>query len=149
MRCMGAKELLEQIKNLDYKIKLLTERIEELERMLQPGIEYNKIGGAPRESYHPDTRVNIIYKLSDTKEDLIERRAELFAIKSQLTKAISLMDNRAHMEILVRRYFYNQQWSEIAKEMKYNIRWCFRLHEQAIAELDKILNKPPTSHMDR
>ena len=136
---MGAKELLEQIKNLDYKIKLLTERIEELERMLQPGIEYNKIGGAPRDSYHPDTRVNIIYKLSDTKEDLIERRAELFTIKSQLTKAIAKMNNKSHMEVLVRRYFNNQSWHTISKQMGYAISHLHRLHNQAIDELDEIL----------
>lgn len=136
---MGAKELLEQIKNLDYKIKLLTERIEELERMLQPGIEYNKIGGAPRDSYHPDTRVNIIYKLSDTKEDLIERRAELFAIKSQLTKAISKMNSKPHMEVLVRRYIDAQSWNKISIEMGYSVRHCFRLTSQAIDMLDEIL----------
>lgn len=137
---MGARELLEEIKSLDYKIKILTERIIELEAMLQPGIEYEKIGSVPRNSYHPDTRVNIIYKLSDTKEDLILRRAELYAIKSQLTKAISKMENKAHIEIIVRRYYNNQRWEKISKEMGYSIRQCFRLNEQAIAELDEIIN---------
>lgn len=136
---MDARELLEQIRSLDYKIKILTERILELEAMLQPGIEYNKIGSVPRNSYHPDNRVNIIYKLSDTKEDLIVRRAELYAIKSQLTKAMSKMDNKAHIEILVRRYWNNQRWEKISKEMGYSVRQCFRLIDQAIAELDEIL----------
>lgn len=138
---MGARELLEEIKSLDYKIKILTERIIELEAMLQPGIEYEKIGSVPRNSYHPDTRVNIIYKLSDTKEDLILRRAELYAIKSQLTKAISKMENKAHIEIIVRRYYHNQRWEKISKEMGYAISWCYKLHEQAIVELDKILQE--------
>lgn len=138
---MDARELLEQIRSLDYKIKILTERILELEAMLQPGIEYNKIGSVPKNSYHPDNRVNIIYKLSDTKEDLIVRRAELYAIKSQLTKAMSKMENKAHIEILVRRYWNNQRWEKISNEMGYAISWCYKLHEQAIAELDIILKE--------
>lgn len=135
---MSAREMLEEVQRLDYKVKMLTDRIIELEAMLLPGIEYDKIGSMPR-GYITDNRTNIIYKLSDTKEILIQRRAELFQKKSDLMRYMADLSKKEYIEVLDRRYFNRQKWEVIAEEMHYSHRYIFRLCDLAISELDSII----------
>ena len=135
---MSAREMLEEVQRLDYNVKMLTDRIIELEAMLLPGIEYDKIGSMPR-GYITDNRTNIIYKLSDTKEILIQRRAELFQKKSDLMRYMTCLSKREYIEVLDRRYFNRQKWEVIAEEMHYSHRYIFRLCDLAISELDNII----------
>lgn len=137
---MGAREMLEEVSRLDYKVKMLTDRIIELEAMLLPGIEYDKIGSMPK-GYIQDNHTNIIYKISDTREVLIERRAELFAKKSKLMRYMAELPKKEYIEVLDRRYFNRQKWEVIADEMHYSYRYIFRLCDLAITELDKIIGQ--------
>ena len=137
---MGAREMLEEVSKLDYKVKMLTDRIIELEAMLLPGIDYDKIGSMPKGYIH-DNRSNIIYKLSDTKEVLIAKRAELFQKKSNLMRYMTELSKKEYIEVLDRRYFNQQKWEVIAEEMHYSHRYIFRLCDLAIMELDSIIGQ--------
>lgn len=133
---MTAREMLEEVRSLDLKVKLITDRIIELEAMLMPGIDYDKVGVQGSKG---DNRVNIIYKLSDTREELIAKRAELFALKSEIVVAMSQLSRAVYIQVLDLRYFQRKKWYAVARSMHYDIRWCQRLCEQAIQELDEIL----------
>lgn len=137
---MTAREMLEEMNSLEYKVRMINDMVLELEAMLLPGVEYGKIGSMPQ-GYHADHRVNIIYKLSDAREELIAKRAELYAIRSKLMLAMSQLTNASYVQVLDLRYFQHKRWHAIARTMHYNERWTQRLAEKAIEQLDVIMHE--------
>lgn len=59
----------------------------------------------------------------------------LYQIKLEIASAISLVEDSALRNLLIKRYLQFKTWEQIATEMNYSCRQIVRLHEKALREV--------------
>lgn len=137
---MNGKEYLEQIKNVDIRIQLIHNEIEELQAMLEyQGINYDHIGSSPKNSYKEDKRTMFIYELMKKHNELVEQYSLLVNTKESVRKVITQLENPKEIEVLFRRYFMFQKISNISHDMHYSKAQVYRLLEEGEQNIEKIL----------
>lgn len=78
---------------------------------------------------------DVIDQLSELRKESIKAIEECADRAEEVYRLINqLEDSRLH-EVLSRRYIQGQPWEKIAREIGYDERWTYRLHEQALEEL--------------
>ena len=61
---------------------------------------------------------------------------ELVRLREKIQKMIqSVSDDTLHL-LLEYRYLNHMTWEKIADKMSYDVRWVFRLHKKALAQLE-------------
>lgn len=66
---------------------------------------------------------------------LDERIDELVAIKEEIIRAVSMIDNSRHRTLLISRYTRFMTWERISDEMHYSVRNVMKLHDKALQAL--------------
>lgn len=135
---MTTHEYLNQIYRLQEKITSLTlyeERLRcEAERVSAPPFDKIRVSGsAPR-----DTSA-VMAKLADCEAELVRTRMEMITKRDKIVKEIQeLGDEDSHyVELLTRRYVLFEQYSDIAKKMRYTETHVFRLRKAALAAFEE------------
>lgn len=69
---------------------------------------------------------------------LIDSRIDrLYQVKNEILTVISVVENNTYRTLLILRYVQFKTWEEIADCMGYEVRWVYKLHEQALCECKK------------
>lgn len=72
-------------------------------------------------------------------EDKVERYLdELTDLLLTISNQIDLIPNFNHRQVLRERYIVGEKWEDIAVNMHYSMRRIYKLHEEALEELDKV-----------
>lgn len=138
---MTSKEYLGKIRDIDAKIQIIQDQISELKAMIEyQGINYDKIGFMAKNSYQEDKRIQMIYRLMELHEDLINQYSLLASYKEEAKNIITSLDNPIQTEILYRKYFMYQKISTISKEMNYSRKQIDRIHHTALENVEKLIN---------
>lgn len=136
---MTAKEYLNQVRNLESKMKILKEEIDTLREMvvstgaIQQG---ERVLSSGTQDKMADTICTIEEKIEEWNIEvrtLVEVRAEVMAV-------ISKVSNEVCREILYKRYCQSKKWEEIAIEMDMSYRHTTRLHGMGLQEIEKLMN---------
>ena len=135
---MTARDQLQGVRRIQRQINIKLERIEELETIV------NKVNTAysnmPRGSHDPHRREATLAELIDMKNELMDMVDELIDEEKYIRYAIDEMTDETHKDIIEQVYINGKNLSDIADSMGITARQIYRLRDNAIAEMEMILN---------
>ena len=134
---MTAKEYLNQVRNLESKMKMLKEEIDTLREMVV------STGAVQQEervmsSGAQDKMAETICKINEKEDDWNNLMREFALARAEVIISIQKLNNTDYEQILYKRYCQSKKWEEIAMEMNYSYRWILKLHGRALEEFRKI-----------
>ena len=135
---MDAREYLNQGYKLDQRINSKLEALSNLNDLsTKCTATYSDMPRNPNRgsSRTEDTIVKII-DLEHSINDDIDRLVDL---KRDIIKLIGAVKEPELQMLLELRYVCYKTWEQVAVEMYYSIQHIHRLHDKAIAEIDKLL----------
>lgn len=136
---MNAKEYLEQIRSNKVRIQMCRYEIEEMESLLgvhSPALD--KVGATPRNSYVAD-RTQLILKVSERKEELEKELIGYIEFEAAAKEKLKLLTNPKEVDVLFRRYFLGQSYTDMAQAMNYTDRALLYIHNAGIRHLQELL----------
>lgn len=117
---MEAKNRLMQINKKEKEVRILSTKIESMERYLQNAtVSYDP---APKTASGKE-RSEIIAELVDMKEKFVELLHDIEISRLELIHEIENLDNEEHAYYLKMRYIYGLDYKQIAYQEHYNIQW--------------------------
>lgn len=118
---------------LDSKIRRLESKIEELRTCLEPNaIRYD----VDRVNTSPDDMTSKIFAEIDEAERMChELRLQKAAVIFEINKAIENLSNDSVKDVLNGFYIAKKKMPDIARELNYELSWCYRLRRVGIEEL--------------
>ena len=136
---MTAKEYLNQVRNLESKMKILKEEIDTLREMV---VSTGAIQQGERvlSSGTQDKTAETICKINEKECEWNDLMREFALARANVIINIQKLNNPEYEQILYKRYCQSKKWEEIALEMNYTYQWVCKLHGRALLELDKVLN---------
>lgn len=136
---MTAKEYLNQVRNLESKMKILKEEIDTLREMV---VSTGAIQQGERvlSSGTQDKMAETICKINEKECEWKDLMREFALARANVIINIQKLNNPEYEQILYKRYCQSKKWEEIALEMNYTYQWVCKLHGRALLELDKVLN---------
>lgn len=136
---MTTKEYLNQVRNLESKMKILKEEIDTLREMV---VSTGAIQQGERvlSSGTQDKMAETICKINEKECEWNDLMREFALARANVIINIQKLNNPEYEQILYKRYCQSKKWEEIALEMNYTYQWVCKLHGRALLELDKVLN---------
>ncbi len=135
---MTAKEYLQRIRSERLEIQQFEERIEKQRYSLLPsGIRYD----VDKVQTSPDDPMMRVYAEIDKLDRKIKEHLERLTTHYNIAMSnIMLLDKSEHRQVLV-LYYLGQElltWQMVAERMSFSEQRIYQLHNEAIAELEKI-----------
>jgi DNA-directed RNA polymerase specialized sigma subunit len=135
---MTAKEYLQRIRSERLEIQQFEERIEEQRYSLLPsGIRYD----VDKVQTSPDDPMMRVYAEIDKLERKIKEHLERLTTRYNIAMSnILLLDKSEHRQVLALYYLGQERltWEMVAERMSFSEQRIYQLHNEAIAELEKI-----------
>ncbi|KOA21163.1 hypothetical protein CLHOM_02930 [Clostridium homopropionicum DSM 5847] len=135
---MTAKEYLRQLSRTEAFINAKKQRAEALRRLAETssspvmnGMPRNPNGGG-------STMAEAICKAIMIESEIKEDEIALQERKVFLLELIGKIENTEHQTVLIKRYFEKLSWDRIAECMFYSTRWIYKLHGQALEDLEGV-----------
>ncbi|MBQ1294661.1 MAG: hypothetical protein IIY21_11520 [Clostridiales bacterium] len=142
---MTAKEYLQRIRSERLEIQQFEERIEEQRYSLLPsGIRYD----VDKVQTSPDDPMMRVYAEIDKLERKIKEHLERLTTRYNIAMSnILLLDKSEHRQVLALYYLGQERltWAMVAEKMAYSEQHIYELHNDAIAELERIWNNQSES----
>lgn len=135
-----AKEYLNQVRNLETKMKILKEEIDTLREMV---VSTGAVQQQERvmSSGAQDRMAETICKINEKEEEWNQLMREFALARAEVIISIQKLNNTDYEQILYKRYFQSKKWEEIAMEMNYSYQWVCKLHGRALLEIEKVINR--------
>ena len=135
---MTAKEYLSQAYKIDDDINSKLEQIASLRELATKATSViSDMPGSPNRNLHK--MEDAIVKLTDLEAELNEDINRLASLKVNITRMIKKVSNRQERNVLEKRYLCYESWEQISVDMNYSIQHTFRIHDQALTEIEKFL----------
>lgn len=135
---MTAKEYLSQAKYLDMRINSKIQQLSSLNDLAKKCT--TALTGMPRNpSGSTSTMAETINKIIDLQQDINADIDTLVDLKRDIMDVIKSVQNQEAQTILEKRYLCFLSWEQIAVDMKYSIQYSFKIHDQALEEIEKSL----------
>ena len=139
MEEITAKEYLNQVRNLETKMKILKEEIDTLRELVV------STGAVQQEervmsSGAQDRMAETICKINEKEEEWNQLMREFAITRAEVIISIQKLNNSDYEQILYKRYCQSKKWEEIALELNYSYQWVCKLHGRALLEIEKIIN---------
>jgi len=135
---MTAKEYLQRIRSERLEIQQFEERIEEQRYSLLPsGIRYD----VDKVQTSPDDPMMRVYAEIDKLERKIKEHLERLTTRYNIAMSnILLLDKSEYRQVLALYYLGQERltWEMVAERMSFSEQRIYQLHNEAIAELEKI-----------
>ena len=135
---MKAKEFLQKAYRIDQRINSKLEQVTSLRELATKAtatLQDSPIKG----SRHVHSMEDIIAKMADLETEINQNIIELVELKGEIVSVIQKIDNPEHQTLLELRYLCFKTWEQIAVEMYYSVRNIYKLHDQAMAIVQKNL----------
>ncbi len=135
---MTAKEYLSQAFWIDVGIGSKLEQIDSLNALATKATTtFSEVpfSGTP----NPHRTEDIIIKIIDLENRIKDDMKKLVDQKAEIVDTISQIESPEQRTVLEKRYLCFMPWEEVAARTNYSIQHVFRLHGQALKEVDEIL----------
>ena len=132
-----ARWYLNQARIMSAKAKAKQEEIEKIESLLLQGVSFEEKLGSGN---NLNKNEHIIYRLIELKDQLNYQLAELVEKQVEIMGMIDRLSSAEEISILHKRYLQSKKFIVIADEMNYSERQVYRVHDQAVADIQKLLN---------
>lgn len=137
---MTAKEYLNQAYRLDQRVDQKLMLIESLRSMTQKVTSSHK-DNVVTYTHNVTSLEDTIIRLMEAETELNQQIDALVDLKREIMKSINALNNIDLELVIMKRYLHYLSWEEIAREMRFSVRWVHSLHTRALTELDAILQK--------
>lgn len=97
--------------------------------------------GFPKRKEPLDKVSVLAAKLADLTAEIAERRTEALLKKNEIRKTILKLKDTRYIQILTERYMLLNRWEQIAVNLNYSWRYTLKLHDRALEEVQKIIDK--------
>ena len=131
---MTSKDYLARGLYLDRRIKCKAEQLVELKCLatkVTSMLNDVKVQTAKNDHKQED----IIIKIVEYREELLQDMDRLMEIKKETKKAIDTVEGDEERMILEMRYLLYMRWEEIAAKLGYSIQHIFRMRNKALAQV--------------
>jgi DNA-directed RNA polymerase specialized sigma subunit len=136
---MTARDFLSRAYKIDLRINSKREQIERLNALATKctstitGMPHN-----PSPSISP--MADAVCQIIDLENEIARDLQELIRVKKEIVDTIRNVVNLEYQTLLEMRYIGEATWEEIAVNMHYSSKWLHRIHEGALAAVEKIIN---------
>lgn len=139
MLMSGAREYLEEIEAEKHHIDRLRKEIDQIRRSINllPGVTYD--GDRIQTSTTDDHVLAAVEDLIDKERRLADLIQEYHEDRLARIDLINRLANDKHRSILAARYVDGLRWWTIQKRLKISESSIFRLHREAMEELEKMM----------
>jgi len=128
---MTAKQYLMRVTSADQMINSKLEQIETLRNMASMGSKLmTDMPGSPNRNIH--RMENTIVKIVELEKEINRDIDKLVDLKTEVYAVINAIKNAEYKTLLEQRYLCDRDWKDIAKYMKYNERYVYKLHGKAL-----------------
>lgn len=136
---MNIKDYLENAFRIDHRIASKLEQIVSYNALATKAT--STFSGLPGGNKDIHRMENTIIKIVDLEREVNDQIDELIDIKTDITHMIAKLQNPEYRLVLELRYLNMKSWEQISVELGYNSRHARRMRDEAICELEKIVNK--------
>ena len=129
---MTVKEYLRQLWCMDRTIDIKYRELEKLRAEIgirQMPDNADRVTGS---GYPQDHVADTVIQILQLQEKLNEALGRYIELKQKITEQIDGMENQAYKDILTCRYVLMMTWEDVAATMKYDRRYCFKIHGRAL-----------------
>ena len=128
---MSTKDYLSQAYRIDQRINSKLAQVMSLRDLL--GKATGTLSGAPKAATpNPHSMEDTIAKMVDLENDINEDIDALVDLKAEIMRRIKRVENTEYQTILELRYLCFKRWEVIAVELGYDLRYLYKLHDQAL-----------------
>lgn len=132
-----ARWYLNQARIMSAKAKAKQEEIEKIESLLLQGVSFGEKLGSGNDL---NKNEHIIFRLIELKDQLNWQLEELIEKQVEIMGMIDRLSSAEEISILHKRYLQSKKFVVIADEMSYSRQQVYRIHDQAVADIQKLLN---------
>jgi DNA-directed RNA polymerase specialized sigma24 family protein len=136
---MTAREYLERARTLDGEIEAKREHLARLRSQLTGRAQV--ITGMPGGGRADWT--DTVARAVELERELIASIDGMLALRREISQMIARVPDGRHRQLLELRYLCGKKWEEVAEAMSYDVRWIYQLHEDALAEVEKLMEVHP------
>jgi len=136
---MNAKEYLNQAYRLDQRITSKLEQVSAL-RALTQKVTASYEGEVVSHTRNVTSLEDTIIRLMEAESELNAAIDTLVDLKREVYATIQKVAKPEYQFLLEMRYLCFKSWVEIADQMHLEEHYVFRVHGQALKEVEKILN---------
>ena len=131
---MTAKEYLSQARSIEFKLKIMAEQLQSLKDIAENVT--SSLDDMPKAaSPNIQSMEDAIVRMVDLKDIM---RSELSRL-AEINDTISTIPDPFQQAVLVKRYLKYLRWSDVALELHISKSHVYRLHNNALIEIEKIL----------
>lgn len=131
---MTAKQYMTLVTSADQRINSKLEQIETLRNMAAMGSKLmTDMPGSPNRNIH--RMENTIVKIIELEREINDDIDKLVDFKAEVYGIINALENEEFKTLLEQRYLCGRDWKDIAKYMRYNERYIYKLHGKALEAL--------------
>ena len=136
---MTGREYMDTIRRVRREIRLLSEQVER-DTVMAAGVSAIRYDKDPVQvSPSGDRMVDIVARIAENTDTLKQRISYLQELEN-LVRVYLVNLREDHERVLTLHYLDGLSWIAVSESMGYSERHVFRLHDQALAELDELLN---------
>ena len=136
---MNAKDYLNQAYRLDQRISSKLEQVSAL-RSLTQKVTASYEGEVISHTRNVTSLEDTIIRLMEAESELNAAIDTLVDLKRDVYATIQKVEKPEYQFLLEMRYLCFKSWVEIADQMHLEEHYVFRVHGQALKEVEKILN---------
>ena len=82
--------------------------------------------------------MDLIMEVLDKEKELKEAIDNYSKMLTDAMEIIDKLENPRYIQVLYKRYLQNKRWENIAVELDRDLRQIYRMHGEALVELQKI-----------
>jgi hypothetical protein len=132
---MSTKDYLSQAYRIDQRINSKLAQVMSLRDLL--GKATGTLSGAPKAATpNPHSMEDTIAKMVDLESEINDDIDALVDLKTEIMHRIKRVENTEYQTILELRYLCFKRWEVIAVELGYDLRYVYKLHDQALDALN-------------
>lgn len=112
------------------------EELAKIESLLLQGVSFEeKLGSGDN-----NKNERVIFKLLELKDKLIDQLNDFINSIAEITQTINQLEDVNEITVLHKRYIQFKTFSVIAEEMSYSTRQTYRIHDQGVIDIQKIID---------
>jgi len=142
---MDAKTWLSRAKYTDQLIRNRLHQLETLRAMAAMASHAPGPAGPVTHSLNTDALPNAVIRIQEAEEELNKSIDELVSVREEIESMILRLPDVAQRVILEKKYLCFMAWIDIADDMGYSVRWAQMQHQQALAQIQAILEESEES----
>lgn len=137
---MTAKEYLKQYESAVMKAKRCREQYVEAMEKLDTIRSSLDTDGMPHGTGVTKRTEELVEKFAEAGKKYLDAEERALAIKEEVESVINMVSPGVKGAILYERYIHLAKWEDIAELLTYSISNVFKLHGQALEEVEEIIN---------